>query len=221
LLITHELVLTDSDTQKFVAHSVKSFLTVEEKIIFLRARKKLLASVPKVMKKNCRGKAIQLHFGFWGKRGRKRTLYKTADSRMRAVKLFFFETQRIWDKLTQFIEKNYPEQYTQLVKMKQYWNCPYTWSLWHTMAYNLRLQSTSHKDNFDDKEGICIIIPIGDFLGGDITLEEFDLDFQCQFGDIFVLSSALYLHKNQPIIKGSRDSMVLFNSCECTLIYND
>jgi len=223
LSISFELQLVDSVTTGLIAHFFKGVLTLYMKKILIEAKNKLFRSILHLMKKvNCRGEAIQLHLGFWGKHARKNTLYKTADSRTNAnaVKLFLFETQIIWDAITKLIEKKYPNHYSRLIKMKQYWNCPYTWGLWHALAYNVNLQSMCHQDFQDDKYGIAVIIPVGDFTGGELTLNQFDLDFQNEFGDIFVCSSALYLHENQPITSGERDSIVLFNSCECSKMYN-
>jgi len=179
----------------------------------------LLNRLSKLLKKNCRGEAIQFHFGYWGKRVKKGYITETVDSKAEVSKYFYLETIDIWMLITKLIQIKHPKQYERLMKVKQFWNCQYTWGLWHTLAYNFQLQSKRHIDDYDDLYGICIIIPIGEFTGGEIIFHDFNIEFECQFGDIFIGSSAQYYHSNKPII-GNRDSIVLFNCCYCTEVIN-
>lgn len=217
LSIPFEMIVREP-SGAFVGQLCQNVLTEEMKKILLDSTKKLFNNIAKRKKINSRGKAVQLHCGYWGKHTQTKQVYKTKDSRDLAWMVFHTETQTIWEKISNVIEQILPLEYERLQKIKRYWRFPFTWGLWHVLAYNIKLASEIHKDKFDYKDGICIIIPVGDFEGGDITINEFKLNFKCLFGDIFVLSSARYFHQNQEILRGYRNSIVLFNTCECAKV---
>lgn len=201
---------------RFVCQLFKNVLTPQMKDILIAASQKLFSCVEQEKKINSRGEGVQLHSGFWKKHSKTKKAYKTKDSRNRKAWMEFNSaTSSVWIKISQVIQQHLPEYYERMVTMKRHWRFPFSWGLWQMLAYNVNMPSKIHKDTFDDKDGICIIIPVGDFLGGDITLNEFNLDFQCLFGDILALSSAKYIHSNQKVSFGYRNSIVLFNTCEC------
>ena len=68
-----------------------------------------------------------------------------------------------------------------------HYNLPYSFGLWHCLALNYELMSVKHKDVNDDPKGICIILPIGDFVGGNFVLHEYLIEHVFQVKDIYVL----------------------------------
>lgn len=210
LCIAADVQIYESNINIFVGGLIRGVLDTRMKQQLLFASKEMLQNIQKFTKSNKRGKAVQLHFGFWGKHVKKGTITETIHSKEQAAKMFYFKTHHIWEHISQIIKKLYPQQYNRLLRIKHFWKCSYTYGLWHTLAYNYQLKSEHHIDTYDDKFGICVVIPIGVFKRGYFTLNEFNIDLNCKFGDIVVASSALYRHQNQDIV-GERDSIILFN----------
>jgi hypothetical protein len=75
-----------------------------------------------------------------------------------------------------------------------------------SLVVNLNIRSEAHKDRMD--KNVCLVIPIGDFSGGELVLVEQGLVLELGSGDLVVFRSAEATHFNLDYT-GERASMVL------------
>ncbi|TFK60397.1 hypothetical protein BDN72DRAFT_779467 [Pluteus cervinus] len=71
---------------------------------------------------------------------------------------------------------------------------------------NICASTSAHKDSND--EGLCVVIPFGDYTGGELCLYEPGLTFPIQPGDILMFPSSKFTHFNLHF-NGFRGSFVL------------
>ena len=213
LSLQEDCYIYDRHNTQLVGCICKNVISEEQMSRLEVESEKLIRSAEKVHKSNCRGKAVQLHYGFWGKHSHTKNMYETKDSRNPASKLFHLHTRDIWTTISDIINLRLPDQYKHLQAIKERLGLPYTWGLWHTLAYNVGLSSESHIDTFDDKAGVAVIVPVGHFLGGDVQLNDFAISCRCNRRDIFIIWAALYTHQNSHVVDGDRNSIILFNDC--------
>ena len=79
------------------------------------------------------------------------------------------------------------------------------------LVVNINAYTCGHRDPKDLI--LCILIPIGDFVGGEICLHEPGLVFPLQNGDFFAFSSPNITHFNLPYT-GCRASLILESDVE-------
>ena len=162
--------------------------------------------------KNSRGEAIMFHFGFWKKNSRINKIYEIKASKCFISKLFITETAIIWDLVSKLCKKYYPDIWDKYFKNILNLHLPYSFAIWTCVAINYLLRAEVHKDSYDSKNGICVIIPIGNFKGGNLILNEYNCSIEIKRKSIFMLNSQYVMHENEPFV-GNRSSIVLF-SCE-------
>lgn len=171
----------------------------------------LVDHLPKKIKKNCRGKGFQYHFGHWKKRSMLLLMYETADSRNFWFKYFLSTTQYIWEYIASCIEQDFKDEYDWYMTRCLELNLPYTFGIWECLAINYLFKSEKHRDWKDIKNGICVIIPTGNFTGGNLFLEDFNTIIQLKRKDFFALKSYEWFHENEEFF-GNRSSFILFTS---------
>ena len=71
---------------------------------------------------------------------------------------------------------------------------------------NLNVQTILHNDSMDKL--MCLVLPIGDFQGGELCLLEPRLKLEVRHGDWIVFDSKDISHFNMPYV-GARASFVL------------
>lgn len=76
---------------------------------------------------------------------------------------------------------------------------------------NLNVATVAHRDQKD--KALCLVLPLGDFTGGELCLYEPGFVVQIQSGDLFVFASCDITHFNMHYI-GSRASIVLHTDKE-------
>ena len=74
------------------------------------------------------------------------------------------------------------------------------------VVVNLCVSTTPHRDHSDTR--MCIVIPFGEWEGGDLCLHELGLVIKLSPGDIFVFPSRKITHFNLHFT-GTRGSLVL------------
>ena len=79
------------------------------------------------------------------------------------------------------------------------------------LVVNINAYTLGHRDSKDFI--LCILIPIGDFVGGEICLYEPGLVFPVTNGDFFAFNSPRATHFNLPYT-GQRASLVLESDIE-------
>lgn len=74
------------------------------------------------------------------------------------------------------------------------------------LVLNFNIATCAHRDSKDD--GICLVVPVGDFVGGDLCLVEPGIVLPLRHGDFAVFPSCEITHFNLPY-SGRRCSIVL------------
>lgn len=74
------------------------------------------------------------------------------------------------------------------------------------LVLNFNIATCAHRDSKDD--GICLVVPVGEFVGGDLCLVEPGLVLPLRHGDFAVFPSCEVTHFNLPY-SGRRCSIVL------------
>ena len=209
-VIDYSCTIIDKKLKRIAAKYYQDFLKNNIVDIIKTAIERLIASHPELKKKiTTRGVGFQIHFGNWKKNCNK--YYEIKDSRFLAAKIFFLQTKFIWDLISDVIKRDFPEEWKQLQQKIKLDNLSYFFGIWECLAINYRFQSNPHIDTHDIKNGICVIIPIGNFTGGNINIHDFRISLAAKERGIVVLKSSYYLHSNDPVV-GDRDSIVLFTA---------
>ena len=75
------------------------------------------------------------------------------------------------------------------------------------MVLNIHVCLLAHVDREDEK--LCVIVPFGDFEGGELVLSDLGLVFDLKNRDMLVFRSDILVHFNLKVRKGFRGSFVL------------
>ena len=79
------------------------------------------------------------------------------------------------------------------------------------IVLNINAASIAHRDVGDDR--LCVVIPFGNFTGGELVLYELGVVLELKAGDILLFNSVEITHFNL-LYKGFRGSMVLHTDRE-------
>ncbi|KAJ3110737.1 hypothetical protein HDU96_006297 [Phlyctochytrium bullatum] len=79
-----------------------------------------------------------------------------------------------------------------------------------TMAVNFLCRSYSHLDSQDKSDGMCIVMPVGEFTEGELVLVNCGYQLQLEKGQPAFFRSSFITHFNRPF-KGTRHSIVLYS----------
>jgi hypothetical protein len=67
-----------------------------------------------------------------------------------------------------------------------------------------------HVDYADFIDGFCAVIPFGDFDGGELLLPDISMKVAARAGDLLFFRSHFMVHKNAPVTRGHRRSLVYY-----------
>lgn len=195
------------------ARLYKSFFTQEVVQFLIQTVQKLVQEHGTITDKlNSRGKGIQIHFGHWNKRSRTNEIYQTADSRDSSFSEFWIKTRRIWKLIEYQVKLDFPEEWKRYEHRNGILKLPYLFGMWECLAINYHFLSQPHIDRNDLDRGVCVILPLEQFEGGEINIHDLGISFKATEKDIVILRSSVYLHSNNSIHSGSRSSIVLFST---------
>jgi hypothetical protein len=79
------------------------------------------------------------------------------------------------------------------------------------IVININVATLGHRDRKDKM--ICLVLPIGDYIGGELCLYEPGLVLQLKSGDMVIFPSHKYTHFNMDF-EGIRASIVLHSDKE-------
>ncbi len=80
---------------------------------------------------------------------------------------------------------------------------------YHMFVLNWNAQCNFHTDKGDVDWGLCVVIPFGEFTGGQLVFPQLDWEVNLVAGDIMAFPSAVLVHGNRPVLTGARHSLVL------------
>ncbi|KAL6074266.1 hypothetical protein QOT17_004295 [Balamuthia mandrillaris] len=78
-----------------------------------------------------------------------------------------------------------------------------------TVVVNVDFAVEPHRNKNDYKEGLAVVIPLGDFTGGQLFFPEINVTVNTQPGDVVAFRSARLTHSVLPYV-GTRHSVILF-----------
>lgn len=106
------------------------------------------------------------------------------------------------------LQKHLPEAYKHLqvfCEMLPLNHCPHTFPF-PGFVLNIQVCTEAHTDTNDDS--ICVVIPFGNFKGGELVLHEAGLVLELEEGDILIFPSHRLTHFNLHF-EGVRGSYVM------------
>lgn len=112
--------------------------------------------------------------------------------------------------INRFINEHYEHYYTKLSKLKLGPFVPRAFGIFPTIAINFNVISKYHWDDNDDPNGLCVLVALGDFEGGELCFPQLQIVVKLKPGQVVIFPSCLLLHGNLPITKGIRFSVVYF-----------
>ena len=75
--------------------------------------------------------------------------------------------------------------------------------------------TTPHYDHMDRPDGLCCVVPFGDFRGGDLVFRDLGFRIKFEAGDVLFFQSQQLLHENMPVTDGDRQSIVFCSDRFC------
>ena len=148
------------------------------------------------------------YFGFWRKYST--TIYQTKTSKEYISKQFISQIQDIWKLVSQVIFHYYPDIWSRYHYNRNQLCLPYTFGIWTCLGFNYLVQSPRHKDFADASKGLCVIIPVGNYTGGNLLLPEYNVSVEITRKSIFCMDSCNVTHENKNFV-GNRSSFALFS----------
>ena len=85
---------------------------------------------------------------------------------------------------------------------------PRAFGIFPTIAINFNAISNYHWDSNDNLDGLCFLVTLGDFEGGELCFPQLQIVIKLKSGQIVAFSSCLLLYGNLLITKGIRFSIV-------------
>jgi hypothetical protein len=126
------------------------------------------------------------------------------------VNNLLYALQPISNSVNRFVNKHYEHYYTKLSKLALGPFVPRAFGIFPTIAINFNVISNYHWDDKDDPNGLCVLVALGDFEGGELCFPQLQIVVKLKPGQVVVFPSCLLLHGNLPITKGIRFSIVFF-----------
>ncbi len=126
------------------------------------------------------------------------------------VNNLLYELQPLSNSVNRFVKQCYEHYYTKLSKLVWGPFAPKSFGVFPTIAINFNIISNYHWDSNDDPNGLCFLVALGDFKGGELCFPQLQIVVKLIPGQVVAFPSRLLLHGNLPIIKGIRFSIVFF-----------
>lgn len=96
------------------------------------------------------------------------------------------------------------------------------------ITINFNTMSDFHWDEHNDPNSLCCLVALGEFEGGELCFLQLQIVIPLRLGQVVAFSSRLLLHRNLPITRGIRHSIVYFvhsvffyNLRDFTEVYKD
>ena len=114
------------------------------------------------------------------------------------------------ESVNKFIRDDYRSLYEKLGKLSLGPFVPKPFGIFPMMAINFNTISDYHWDKMDEANSLCIIVPLGDFEGGELHFPQLKIVVKLKSGQAIAFPSRLLLHGNFSITKGIRYSLVYY-----------
>ncbi|RIA93651.1 hypothetical protein C1645_761796, partial [Glomus cerebriforme] len=120
--------------------------------------------------------------------------------------------QPLSNSISRIVNQHYEHYYTKLSKL--IWDpfIPRSFGIFLMIALNFNVISNYHWNNNDDSNGLCFVIALGDFEGGELCFSQLEIIVELKPGQVVTFPFKLLLHANLLITRGIRFSIVSYVS---------
>ena len=87
---------------------------------------------------------------------------------------------------------------------------PKSFGIFPTVSINFNIICQFHRDLKDHRNTLCVVCPLGNFEGGELTFPELKLVIHVKQGQAVAFRSNILVHGNLPVIAGIRHSLVFY-----------
>lgn len=163
-----------------------------------------LCSVGPLKKKysSTRGGGLTMRIGFW--RRYSTVLYESADFRNKWSRWWASVNRPVWQHASDLLKQHFPSVH----KILQRVHAPHKFGSWHMAVLNVNLAVSPHCDDWDHIEGICCVIVLGEFVGGELCFPDELVCVKVKHGTIVLFHSRKFRHVVSRFV-GIRFSIVL------------
>ena len=116
--------------------------------------------------------------------------------------------QPISGEISKHIETTHSVYYSKMKKLNLGPNVPKPFGIFPTVAINFNVICQFHRDVKDHQNTLCVVCPLGNFEGGELTFPELKLVIHIKQGQAVAFRSNILVHGNLPVITGIRHSLV-------------
>lgn len=120
--------------------------------------------------------------------------------------------QPLSNSISRFVNQHYEHYYTKLSELTWGPFAPRSFGIFPTIALNFNVISNYHWDDNDDPNGLCFVVALGDFEGGELCFPQLEIIVELKSGQVVAFPSKLLLHGNLAITRGIRFSIVSYVS---------
>ncbi|CAG8641227.1 8033_t:CDS:2 [Paraglomus brasilianum] len=129
---------------------------------------------------------------------------------MECVKSLIQGLQPLSNSVNNYFEATYPNLYTKMKKLDLGPNVPKSFGAFPTVAINFNIICQFHRDLKDHRNTLCVVCPLGNFEGEELTFPELKLIVHVKQGQAVAFRSNLLVHGNLPVVAGVRHSVVFY-----------
>ncbi|RHZ45324.1 hypothetical protein Glove_681g11 [Diversispora epigaea] len=120
------------------------------------------------------------------------------------------ELQPLSGAVNKYLETSYPALYSKMEKLDLGPNVPKFFGGFPTVSINFNIICQFHRDLKDHRNTLCVVCPLGNFIGGELAFPELKLVIHVKQGQAVAFRSNLLVHGNLPVIIGNRHSVVFY-----------
>ena len=118
--------------------------------------------------------------------------------------------QPISGEVSKHIETTLPVYYSKMKKLNLGSYVPKSFGIFPTVSINFNIICQFHRDLKDHRNTLCVVCPLGNFEGGELTFPELKLVIHVKQGQAVAFRSNILVHGNLPVIAGIRHSLVFY-----------
>jgi len=166
----------------------------------------LLENLPPHETLSNRGKEKTYHLGCWRKSMKEPTITKQTNHP--ASREFLQKNAELFDFVSKVFHQHYPKLYEVYSKVSMPEKLVGNFG---TVAVNVDYATEPHYDSDDFSNGLCWVMPIGNYTGGELRFFGLNIEVDLQPGDLICFQSKHLLHGNNPY-EGIRHSLVFFTN---------
>ena len=142
------------------------------------------------------------HLGFW--RAYASHIDWTQDSRSEKAQQWLRDNASLFQLMNTICKEKFPELFLSYECLSK--KLPeQPMGVFPTVAVN-KGPCSPHKDEKDYRDGLCFVLPFGDFTGAELAIKEMKIEIQLRPGDLVAFKSHLLTHWNKPM-QGTRYSL--------------